>query len=38
MKIGDLGRATGTSVETIRFYEAERLLPAPARNSANYRV
>ena len=38
MKIGDLGRATGTKVETIRFYEAEGLLPAPASNAANYRV
>lgn len=38
MKIGDLGRATGTKVETIRFYEAEGLLPEPARNAANYRV
>ena len=38
LKIGDLGRATGTKVETIRFYEAEGLLPAPARNAANYRV
>lgn len=38
MKIGDLARATGTRVETIRFYEAEGLLPPPARNSSNYRV
>jgi Cu(I)-responsive transcriptional regulator len=38
MKIGDLARSTGTKVETIRFYEAEGLLPAPARNAANYRL
>jgi Cu(I)-responsive transcriptional regulator len=38
MKIGDLARATGTKVETIRFYEAEGLIPAPARTSANYRL
>lgn len=38
MKIGDLARATGTRVETIRFYEAEGLLPPPARNFANYRI
>lgn len=38
MKIGDLARATGTRVETIRYYEAEGLLPTPARNAANYRV
>jgi len=38
MKIGDLARATNTKVETIRFYEAEGLIPAPARSSANYRL
>jgi len=38
MKIGDLARATGTRVETIRFYEAEGLIPAPARSTANYRL
>ncbi|MFT3977513.1 MAG: helix-turn-helix domain-containing protein [Sphingomonas bacterium] len=38
MKIGDLSRATGIKVETIRFYEAEALIPRPARNAANYRV
>jgi len=38
MKIGDLARLTGTRVETIRFYEKEGLLPAPARSSGNYRI
>ena len=38
MKIGDLARATGTRVETIRFYEAEGLIPPPARSSGNYRI
>lgn len=38
MKIGELARATGTPVETIRYYEREGLLPEPARNAANYRV
>lgn len=38
MKIGELARATGTQVETIRFYEREGLLPAPARTDGNYRV
>ncbi len=38
MKIGELAQATGTGVETIRFYEREGLLPAPARSSGNYRV
>ena len=37
MKIGDLAKATATKVETIRWYEKEGLLPAPARTSGNYR-
>ena len=37
MRIGELARATGTKVETVRFYEAEGLIPAPARPSGNYR-
>lgn len=37
MRIGELANATGTKVETIRFYEAEGLIPAPARTSGNYR-
>lgn len=38
MKIGDLARATGTKVETIRYYESEGLIPQPARSAANYRL
>jgi Cd(II)/Pb(II)-responsive transcriptional regulator len=38
MKIGKLAEATATPVETIRFYEREGLLPAPARADNNYRV
>jgi Cu(I)-responsive transcriptional regulator len=38
MKIGDLARATGTKVETIRYYEAEGLIPPPARTGGNYRI
>ena len=38
MKIGELAAATGTQVETIRFYEKAGLLPAPARTEANYRA
>lgn len=37
MKIGDLAQATGTPVETIRYYEREGLLPAPLRAANNYR-
>lgn len=38
MKIGELAAATGTPVETIRYYERMGLLGEPARTSANYRV
>ena len=31
MRIGELAQASGTPVETIRFYEREGLLPPPAR-------
>ena len=37
MKIGELAALTGCRVPTIRFYEAEGLLEAPARGSNNYR-
>jgi Cu(I)-responsive transcriptional regulator len=36
--IGQLGKATGTKVETIRFYEKTGMLPAPARTEGNYRL
>lgn len=38
MRIGDLAEATGTAVETIRFYEREGLIPAAQRTINNYRV
>ncbi|MEW5424999.1 helix-turn-helix domain-containing protein [Amorphus sp. 3PC139-8] len=38
MKIGDLARATGTKVVTIRYYEKIGLLAAPNRSKANYRA
>ncbi len=38
MKIGALAEATGTPVETIRFYEREGLLPPPTRAENNYRM
>jgi Cd(II)/Pb(II)-responsive transcriptional regulator len=37
MKIGELSAATGTPVESVRFYEREGLLPQPARTQGNYR-
>ena len=38
MKIGALSSASGTPIETIRFYEREGLLPEPARTQGNFRV
>lgn len=37
-RIGDLARATGTKVETIRYYERTGLLPQPPRTPGNYRA
>lgn len=36
--IGNLGRLTGTKVETIRYYERIGLLAAPERTAGNYRA
>lgn len=36
--IGALARATGTKVETVRWYEKVGLLPAPTRSTGNYRT
>jgi Cd(II)/Pb(II)-responsive transcriptional regulator len=38
MKIGQLAAATGTQVETIRYYERQSLLPQAVRTEANYRI
>jgi len=38
MKIGDLATAAQCSVETIRYYEKQRLLPKPERGENNYRL
>lgn len=38
IKIGKLARLTDTTVETIRYYEKEGLLPAPSRSDSNYRL
>jgi Cd(II)/Pb(II)-responsive transcriptional regulator len=38
MRIGELAKCTGAQVETIRYYEREGLLPAPARSEGNYRL
>ncbi len=38
MRIGALAVATATPIETIRFYERERLLSEPERTDGNYRI
>jgi Cu(I)-responsive transcriptional regulator len=38
LSIGDLAKATGTKVETIRWYERVGVLPSPERTPGNYRA
>jgi len=37
MQIGELARQAGVNIQTIRFYERSRLLPAPDRKPSGYR-
>lgn len=37
MKIGDVARASGVSVETVRYYEKQGLLPRAPRRRSGYR-
>jgi MerR family copper efflux transcriptional regulator len=37
MTIGKLSKATGATIDTIRFYERAGLLPKPARTASGYR-
>ena len=37
MRIGELAKQAGISVQTIRFYERRGLLPKPARTASGYR-
>jgi MerR family copper efflux transcriptional regulator len=37
MTIGELAAAAGVGIETIRYYERERILPAPKRSPSGYR-
>lgn len=37
LTIGQLARATGVGVETIRYYEREGLIPDPPRRKSGYR-
>lgn len=38
MKIGELSKRTGCSIQTIRYYEKERLLPPAQRSEGNFRL
>ena len=38
MKIGQLARAAGVTVDTVRFYERRGVLPQAARLPSGYRV
>ncbi len=38
MRIGEIANRAGMTVEAVRFYERQGLLPRPARTEAGYRV
>lgn len=38
LSIGEVAKATGTNVETIRYYERIGLLPEPGRTAGNFRI
>jgi len=38
MKIGELAKRADCQIQTIRYYEAEGLLSAPARSEGNFRI
>ena len=38
MRIGELAQVAQCTVETVRYYEKEGLLSAPARTSGNFRI
>lgn len=38
MQIGEVAQSTGLSIDTIRFYEKQALIPAAKRSSGGYRV
>ncbi len=38
MKIGELASRSGCSIQTIRYYEREKLLPRPRRSEGNFRL
>lgn len=38
MKIGELAKLSGCSIQTIRYYEKEGLISAPERTEGNFRM
>ena len=38
MKIGELAKETGVSVQTIRYYETHGIIPKAARTDSGYRI
>jgi DNA-binding transcriptional MerR regulator len=38
VKIGELAREAGVTVDTVRFYERRGVLPQPARSPSGYRM
>jgi MerR family mercuric resistance operon transcriptional regulator len=38
LSIGELSRLTGVNIETIRYYEKIKMLPAPPRSGAGHRI
>lgn len=38
MKIGELASRSGCSIQTIRYYEQQSLLPSPKRSEGNFRL
>src|SRR3989449_10934302 len=38
MQIGQLAKETGVSVQTVRFYERQKLLPEPSRKDSGNRI
>src|SRR5262245_9164243 len=38
MKIGEVAREAGVSIDTVRFYERRGVLPAPQRRPSGYRT